>query len=183
MTCTASKSNSWVRAGAHLKVPRGPVGCKRRVSLITDSSTGSLLKSAVSLLTGPGAGAAGQWAPALLHPTPAAHVPAHHTDESNLYAHGILSTTMTSGGLIVSNEEEPGVHGQAIMVSRLAIFVVNQPPQAGPQRDSFKAASTSRKGWWVKRGLPSDPVSTFSAWYSCSNPKTPITSATASAAP
>ena len=37
-------------------------------------------------------------------------------------------------GLIVSNEEEPGVHGQAIMVSRLAIFVVNQPPQAGPQR-------------------------------------------------
>ncbi len=37
-------------------------------------------------------------------------------------------------GLIASNEEEPCVHGQAVMVSWLAIFVVDQPPQAGPQR-------------------------------------------------
>jgi len=51
MTSAASKSEMWLGAGpAHLKEPRGPVGCKRRVSLITDSSTGSLLKSAVSLL-------------------------------------------------------------------------------------------------------------------------------------
>ena len=46
---------------------------------------------------GPGAGAAGQWAPALLHSTPAAHAPAHDTGGSDVYAHGILSTTMTGG--------------------------------------------------------------------------------------
>jgi len=47
------------------------------------------IKSACHLQTaGPGAEAAGQWAPALLRSTPAAHAPANDTDGYCIQAHG-----------------------------------------------------------------------------------------------